>query len=53
MFPVKHMDVWELYKKSFDCFWKAEDFDLSFDYVGWFKLTTDEKYFIKSGTSFF
>ena len=53
MFPVKHTDVWDLYKKSIDCFWKAEDIDLSRDYVDWMKLTVDEKYFIKTVLAFF
>ena len=35
IFPVKHNDVWDLCKKSFDCFQKAEDTDLSRDYVDW------------------
>ena len=47
MFPVKHNDVWDLYKKSIDCFWKAEDIDLSRDYVDWLKLTGYEQHFIK------
>ena len=46
-FPVKHNDVWSLYKKSVDCFRKAEDIDLSRDYVDWMRLISDEKYFIK------
>ena len=53
MFPVKHNDVWDLYKKSIDCFWKAEDIDLSRDYVDWMKSTSDEKYFIKMFLAFF
>ena len=53
MFPVKHNDEWDLYKKSIDCFWKAEDIDLSRDYVYWIKLTADEKYFIKMVLAFF
>ena len=32
MFPVKHNDVWDLYKITIDCFRKAEDIDLSRDY---------------------
>ena len=47
MFPVKHNDVWDLYKITIDCNWKAEDIDLSRDYVDWMKLTSDEKYFKK------
>ena len=53
MFTVKHTDVWDLYKKSIDCFWKAEDIDLSRDYVDWVKLTVDEKCFIKMVLAFF
>ena len=53
MFPVKHNDVWDLYKKSIDCFWNAEDINLSRDYVDWVKLTSDEKYFIKMVLAFF
>ena len=53
MFPVKHTDVWDLYRKSIDCFWKAEDIDLSRDYVDWITLTSDEKYFIKMVLAFF
>ena len=47
MFPVKHNYVWDLYKKSIDCFWKAEDIDLSRDYVDWLQLTGYEQHFIK------
>ena len=53
MFPVKQVDLYSLYEKSIDCFWKAEDIDLSRDSVDWMKLTSDEKYFIKMVLAFF
>ena len=49
MFLVKHTDVWDLYKKEIDCFWKAEDIDLSRDYVDWLELTGAEFFSIKMG----
>ena len=53
MFPIKHNDVWELYQKSVDSFWKAEDVDLSKDVSDWKKLTEDEQNFIKMVLAFF
>jgi len=53
MFPIKHNDVWELYQKSVDSFWKAEDVDLSKDLYDWKKLTDDEQNFIKMVLAFF
>ena len=53
MFPIQYADVWEMYKKQVDCFWRAEEVDLSKDLSSWKKLTTDEKYFIKMILAFF
>lgn len=53
MFPIQHHDVWNLYKKSMDSFWKAEDIDLSKDYSDWIKLSDDERHFIKMVLAFF
>jgi len=53
MFPLQHLDVWGMYKKQVDCFWRAEEVDLSKDMVHWNKLTTDEKFFIKHILAFF
>ena len=47
MFPIKYSDVWEMYKKQVDCFWRAEEVDLSKDLSSWEKLTTNEQFFIK------
>ena len=46
MFPVQHGDIWEMYKKQVDCFWRAEEVDLSKDLTDWDMLKPDEKKFI-------
>jgi ribonucleotide reductase beta subunit family protein with ferritin-like domain len=53
MFPIEHQDVWEMYKKSVDCFWRAEEIDLSKDYADWESLNKDEQYFISMILAFF
>ena len=53
MFPIQHSDVWDMYKKQVDCFWRTEEVDLSKDLTSWRKLTEDEKYFIKMILAFF
>ena len=46
MFPIKDRAIWEMYKKQVDCFWRAEEIDLSKDMQSWETLTSDEKHFI-------
>ena len=53
MFPVRDEDVWKMYKKQVDCFWRAEDVDLSKDLGDWSKLNEDEQYFISMVLAFF
>lgn len=53
MFPIQHDDVWKMYKKQVDCFWRPEEIDLSKDLNDWDKLTNDEKHFIKMIIAFF
>ena len=53
MFPVKDEDIWKMYKKQVDCFWRAEEVDLSKDLGDWSKLNDDEKYFISMVLAFF
>jgi ribonucleoside-diphosphate reductase subunit M2 len=53
MFPIKHQDIWEMYKKQVECFWRAEEIDLSKDLVNWESLNNDEKYFISMILAFF
>ncbi len=53
MFPVQYNDIWEMYKKQVDCFWRAEEVDLSRDLADWDKLNADEKKFISMILAFF
>jgi len=53
MFPVKHNDVWKMYKKQVDSFWRVEEIDLSKDLGDWDRLTTDEQQFISKVLAFF
>ena len=53
MFPIKHNDVWEMYKKQVDCFWRPEEIDLSKDLTNWESLNADEKHFISMILAFF
>jgi ribonucleoside-diphosphate reductase subunit M2 len=53
MFPIVHQDIWQMYKKQVDCFWRAEEIDLSKDLSHWDALEKDEKYFISSILAFF
>jgi ribonucleotide reductase beta subunit family protein with ferritin-like domain len=53
MFPLKYSDVWGLYKKQVDCFWRAEEVDLSKDLTDWAQLKPDEKKFISMVLAFF
>ena len=36
-----------MYKRQIDCFWRAEEIDLSKDMASWETLTPQEQYFIK------
>lgn len=54
IFPIKHNDIWEWYKKQEACFWTAEEIDLHQDLTDWNnKLSDDERYFIKHILAFF
>ena len=53
MFPLQDHDVWQLYKKMFDCMWRAEEIDLSKDMKHWESLNDDERHFIKMILAFF
>jgi ribonucleoside-diphosphate reductase subunit M2 len=53
MFPIQHNDVWEMYKKQVDCFWRPEEIDLSKDMTNWDTLNGDEKHFISMILAFF
>ncbi|MFK8136803.1 MAG: ribonucleoside-diphosphate reductase small subunit [Bdellovibrionales bacterium] len=53
LFPIKHDDVWEMYKKAEASFWTAEEIDLNQDLIDWVKLNNDEQHFIKHVLAFF
>lgn len=54
IFPIKHHDIWDWYKKMEASFWTAEEIDLHQDLSDWNnKLSADEKYFIKHILAFF
>jgi len=53
MFPIKHQDIWEMYKKQVDCFWRPEEMDLTKDFSDWDSLRRDEKYYISMILAFF
>ena len=53
MFPIKHNDVWEMYQKQIDCFWRPEEIDLTKDGKDWESLNADEQYFISMILAFF
>ena len=53
MFPIKDDSIWKMYKKQVDCFWRAEEIDLTKDLAHWNTLSHDEKYFISMILAFF
>ena len=53
MFPIQDQSIWSMYKKQVECFWRAEEVDLSKDLTSWATLTKDEQYFIKMIIAFF
>jgi len=54
IFPIKHPDLWDWYKKQEACIWTAEEIDLEADLTDWSeKLNDDERYFVKHILAFF
>jgi ribonucleoside-diphosphate reductase beta chain len=53
LFPIKHHDIWEWYKKAESSFWTAEEIDLQQDLTDWEKLNEGEQHFIKHILAFF
>tara|TARA_Y100000768_G_scaffold388693_1_gene386216 strand:+ start:93 stop:1070 length:978 start_codon:yes stop_codon:yes gene_type:complete len=53
MFPIADNDIWKMYKKQVDCFWRAEEIDLSKDIAHWETLNADERHFISMILAFF
>jgi ribonucleotide reductase beta subunit family protein with ferritin-like domain len=53
MFPIQEQNIWNMYKKQIDCFWKVEEVDLSKDQKDWDKLDGNERFFISMILAFF
>ena len=53
LFPIKHHDIWEMYKKHEASFWTAEEIDLSADIKDWERLNDGERHFISHVLAFF
>ena len=52
-FPIKYNDIWDMYKKQVDCFWRAEEIDLTKDLAYWETLEQGEKHFVSMILAFF
>lgn len=53
LFPIKHQQIWDMYKKAEASFWTAEEVDLSKDKKDWLSLKPEEKHFIEHILGFF
>jgi ribonucleoside-diphosphate reductase subunit M2 len=52
-YPVKYYDIYSMYRKQVDCFWRCEEVDISKDMKDWDKLTENERNFILTILAFF
>jgi ribonucleoside-diphosphate reductase beta chain len=53
LFPIKYVDIWEMYKKHMALFWTVEEIDFAKDLDDWEKLNDKEQHFIKNVLAFF
>ena len=53
LFPIKHHDVFDMYKKSVAAFWTVEEIDMTKDIDDWEKLTLNEQDFVSKVLAFF
>ena len=53
LFPIKHEDIFDAYKKQVACFWTPEEIDLAKDLNDWNNLNVNEKHFISHILAFF
>lgn len=51
--PIQYHDLYGLYLKQVDCFWRPEEIDLSKDLYDWTTLDKNEKHFISLILAFF
>ncbi len=53
LFPIKHADIWQMYKQHEASFWTAEEIDLGQDMKDWIGLSDGERHFISHVLAFF
>lgn len=53
LFPIKHSEMWTLYKDHMAVFWTVEEIDFVSDLEDWEKLNNNERHFIKNILAFF
>jgi ribonucleotide reductase beta subunit family protein with ferritin-like domain len=53
IFPIKHDELWKMYKQAEANFWTTEELDLSKDLNDFKKLNDGEKHFIENVLAFF
>ncbi len=53
LFPIKHPEIWAMYKQAEASFWTAEEIDLAPDLKDWENLNKGEKHFISHVLAFF
>jgi ribonucleoside-diphosphate reductase beta chain len=53
LFPIKHNDIWDMYKKAMASFWTAEEIDLYSDLKDWEALNEQERHYISHILAFF
>lgn len=53
VFPVRHQELFDMYKRAVACFWTVEEVDLKQDVSDWEKMTPNQRRFIKNVLAFF
>jgi ribonucleoside-diphosphate reductase beta chain len=53
VFPVKHDDLWQMYKKAVSNFWVAEEMRFDHDLKDWVELHDNERNFLTMVLAFF
>ena len=53
LFPIRHPDIWDFYKKAEASFWTAEEIDLQGDLADWAAMNDGERHFISHVLAFF
>jgi ribonucleoside-diphosphate reductase subunit M2 len=53
LFPIQYDDMYQMYKRQVDSFWRPEEVDLSRDLNDWASLSDDERHFIGMTLAFF